>query len=144
MSNYVFPHAAEKAAPDALEKLANYAGKQTSQFARPWNTTGRSWIEARVPGPWAVDNTPDGSAMWGVVNTNTGRYRKVGPVYQPRSKQRINYFDRAMDLADSLNAAIAKFKEQARANELRKENGPHPVPAAGDREPPAPVEGCPG
>ena len=68
-----------------------------TQFARPWNTTGKTWISVSVPGPWAVDNS-DGNS-WGIIQTDTGRTKKIGSV----GGRRLNYFDKAVDAAETRN-----------------------------------------
>ena len=72
------------------------------KFDKPWNTTGMTWLDAPVPGPWAVCNSH--AAHWLVVNTDSGRTRRVGPVRTART----NYFDRAMLLAIERNVALLR------------------------------------
>lgn len=76
------------------------------KFERPWNTTGRTWIEVGTPGPWAVDNTLR-SNSWGIINTETGETKRIGPVHRAGSRSRVNYFDRASEEANRRNAVIA-------------------------------------
>lgn len=78
-----------------------------TQFDRTWNTGARqrTWIDASVTGPWAVENTI-GFAAWGIINTDTGKQKTVGPVHQPRARSTVNYFDRAMELANARNQAL--------------------------------------
>lgn len=71
-----------------------------SEFARIWNTTGKTWIAAKVPGPWAVDNSS--SAGWGIINTETGKTKKIGPV----KLKGVSYFDCAMQEANRRNTAL--------------------------------------
>jgi hypothetical protein len=63
-------------------------------------------IRTVTPGPWAVDNTL--SHHWAIINTETGRRKVIGPVRKPRSRSKVNYFDRAYEEASRRNAAIAK------------------------------------
>lgn len=69
------------------------AENEKNQYARPWNTTGKTWIDVEAPGPWAVDNSLSGS--WGIINTETGRTKQIGPVQSSGA----NYFDKAKDEA---------------------------------------------
>lgn len=63
-------------------------------------------IETDTPGPWVVDNTL--SHHWAILNKATGRRKIIGPVYQPRRRPNINYYDRAYAEAQRRNAAIAR------------------------------------
>jgi hypothetical protein len=65
-----------------------------------------SWIDTDPPGDWAVENTPT-LKHWGIYNKRTGRRKKIGPVYQPRSRSKVNYFDRAMEEATRRNQQLA-------------------------------------
>jgi hypothetical protein len=58
-----------------------------------------------VPGPWAVD-VIDGH--WCAINRATGRTKISGKVRQPGSRSKVNYFDRAMELANQRNAALSR------------------------------------
>ncbi len=58
-------------------------------------------IETRTPGPWVVDNTL--AHHWAILNTKTGRRKVIGPVRQPRSRSKVNYFDRAYEEAERRN-----------------------------------------
>lgn len=71
-----------------------------SEFARIWNTSGKTWIAVTVPGPWAVDNSQ--SECWGIINTETGKTKKIGPV----KFKGVNYFDRAVEEANGRNRAL--------------------------------------
>lgn len=72
-----------------------------TEFARPWNTTGKTWITASVPGPWAIDNSLP-NVVWGIIHTGTGRTKKIGKV----SGRGVNYFDRAAEEANKRNLAL--------------------------------------
>lgn len=72
------------------------------QFARPWNVKGRTWITVDTPGPWAVENSWPLST-WRIINTETGRTKEVGPCSRPGRSSKINYFDRAVELAVQRN-----------------------------------------
>jgi hypothetical protein len=71
-----------------------------SEFARTWNTTGKTWIKANVQGPWAVDNSMED--CWGIINTETGKTKMIGRV----KLRGVNFFDRAMDEANRRNQEI--------------------------------------
>lgn len=58
-------------------------------------------IETNTPGPWVVDNSL--THQWAILNTRTGRRKVIGPVYRPRSRSRVNYFDRAVAEAERRN-----------------------------------------
>lgn len=77
-------------------------------------------IETTIPGPWVVDNTL--SNHWAILNRETGRRKVIGPVKQPRTKQRINYFDRAYAAAEERNQQIAAAKEKAMSEQNQQTN----------------------
>jgi hypothetical protein len=58
-------------------------------------------IKTLTPGPWVVDNTL--LRLWAILHTKTGRRKVIGPVYQPRSRSKVNYFDRAYEEAERRN-----------------------------------------
>lgn len=58
-------------------------------------------IKVDTPGPWAVDNTLP--HQWGIINTKTGRRKVIGLVHQPRSRSKVNYFDKAVEEANRRN-----------------------------------------
>lgn len=58
-------------------------------------------IAATTPGPWAVDNSLP--THWAIINTKTGRRKVVGPAGRGRNRSRLNYFDRALQLASERN-----------------------------------------
>lgn len=62
--------------------------------------SGKTWIAVKVPGPWAVDDSCSDS--WGIINTETGKTKKIGPV----KLKGTNYFDRAKEEANRRNAAL--------------------------------------
>lgn len=66
-------------------------------------------IKTTTPGPWVVDNTSL-TRHWAIINTETGRRKVIGPVYRPRSRSKVNYFDRAYEEAERRNAALLKAK----------------------------------
>lgn len=58
-----------------------------------------------APGPWAVDSIGE---HWCAINRNTGRTKIVGKIRRPSSRSKVNYFDRAMELANQRNAALSR------------------------------------
>lgn len=62
-------------------------------------------IATATPGPWVVDNTLP--HHWAILNTKTGRRKVIGPVGKPRSRSKVNYFDRAMEEAERRNKLLA-------------------------------------
>ncbi len=58
-----------------------------------------------VAGPWVVDSV---GRTWIIRNLNTARQKIVGPVSHPRSRSKINYFDRALALANQRNIEARK------------------------------------
>lgn len=86
------------------------------------------WFITELDGPWQVTSnwTGDGCATkseWGIVDVTTGKYRKVGPVATSTRHSRVNYFDRAKDLAARMNEAHRKDVSEKtlgyNTNELR-------------------------
>lgn len=69
-------------------------------FATGWNSSGKTWITVTVPGPWAVDSSL--CDCWGIINTETGKTKKIGPI----ASKGTNYFDRAVEEANNRNWAL--------------------------------------
>lgn len=65
-------------------------------------------IKTTTPGPWVVDNTL--LAHWAILNTATGRRKVIGPVHRPRSRSKVNYFDRAYEEAVRRNIEATKVE----------------------------------
>lgn len=79
---------------------------QSNKFLRSWNISGRTWLDASIPGPWAVDNSLN-VKEWSVINTETGKDKRIGPV----TGKGINYFDRAMEEANKRNLSLLRQVE---------------------------------
>lgn len=73
------------------------------------------WFITDLDGPWQVTSSwitrpgnPEGEghtvSEWGIVDVESGKYRKVGRIGMPK-RGRVNFFDRAKTLAKELNAA---------------------------------------
>lgn len=69
--------------------------------------TNEAAFQTDPPGIWGVDST---AGHWHIRNQQTGRTKIIGPVTPARTKQRVNYFDRAMAEATRRNAGSPELK----------------------------------
>lgn len=54
-------------------------------------------FKVEIPGPWAIDNSMSG--CWGIINTKTGRTKKLGKAGAASS----NFYEKAKALANERN-----------------------------------------
>lgn len=72
----------------------------------------KSVFKVEIPGPWAIDNSM--SSTWGIINTQTGRTKKLGKV----NASGANYYEEAKKLANQRN--LLESTPETIAEVLRK------------------------
>ena len=62
----------------------------------PPTSKGDTMTDERIKGPWRVDTTQPHGLNWRIINTETRRTVKIGPV----GSKRTNFYDRAVQEAN--------------------------------------------